>query len=507
MHSSESFKREEAALEKAQQLLNPREDFIENSWVHLETKLRITPQEVPRVPRRRFKTLVQVAAAFAVVLLVINGGGAVFVASAHAGPSDVLYPVKRSIETVRIARATTNEAKAQRSLEVAEARFAEGKPAEAEQAIANAIRYLQNSNTLSLMEKSLLTQKDTMQKKVFVSAMLGAMLLSSPAMAAEGLQEKPGVLPGSPLYFFDTLGENIGLFFAWGDGSKAAKLLAIAEERLAEANVSAEAKKDSAFVKAMQNYEDTMKKVEERLKKADEKNKEKVGTVVAEGTARHLSALERVLDKVPQTARPAIERALEVSNRENNEAVRVVADKDAVKAASIVMERAKMHLDAVEKALEEKSEKNLEKAEKLHEDALARAEEVSNIARGNGQDLTEVEKIVGDELTKRIEAITKALENAPESAKPALTRVLEKAKEAAAKAEKRRAEHEANQKANEERREEKKVNQEMKQEERKQQQEEKREVRRAKREDAKREAPEVKNESAEMENEENDGVR
>ena len=82
----------------------------------------------------------------------------------------------------------------------------------------------------------------------------------------------PGIMPDSPLYFFDTWGEKIGFFFTFGAEAKAKKALEYAEERLAEAHAMADKNKPNAVAKATNGYNEyvaiSIEKIEEQGRKA-----------------------------------------------------------------------------------------------------------------------------------------------------------------------------------------------------------------------------------------------
>ncbi len=130
------------------------------------------------------------------------------------------------------------------------------------------------------------------------------------AFAAPGA----GIKPDSAFYFFDIVFERIGLFFTFNPEGKIQKALAHAEERLAEAEAVALANKPEAISRAMEEYQSRISLATERAREVDnEDQSEKLLTTIAESTAKHQEVLAEVHNKVPEEAKKAIEKAIEVS--------------------------------------------------------------------------------------------------------------------------------------------------------------------------------------------------
>jgi len=85
-----------------------------------------------------------------------------------------------------------------------------------------------------------------------------------------------GVKPGSFFYFFDTASEKINLFFTFSPEKKAQKALEYADERLAEAEESANENNSKAVEKAMIGYKEKISLATEKSKglKNEERAKE-----------------------------------------------------------------------------------------------------------------------------------------------------------------------------------------------------------------------------------------
>ena len=136
-----------------------------------------------------------------------------------------------------------------------------------------------------------------------------------------------GVKPGSFFYFFDTVSENISLFFTFNPEQKAKKALAYADERLAEIEAIAEEKNPDAVKTALTNYESNVALATEKSKEVKDKGKaETLLTSIADNTSRNQDALSAVLNKVPEEAKAAITHAIEASKKVQEEATKQIAE-------------------------------------------------------------------------------------------------------------------------------------------------------------------------------------
>ncbi len=134
-----------------------------------------------------------------------------------------------------------------------------------------------------------------------------------------------GITPDSPFYFLDTFFERVDLFFTFSPEKKVKKNLAYAEERLAEAEEVAIKKKPEIVEKTMAKYEDSIATAIENAKELTEKKKsEETLSLISENTSKHEEVLREVLTKVPDEAKSAIQKAIEVSTRKHEQALKEV---------------------------------------------------------------------------------------------------------------------------------------------------------------------------------------
>ncbi|MBI2044071.1 hypothetical protein HYT24_01780 [Candidatus Pacearchaeota archaeon] len=114
----------------------------------------------------------------------------------------------------------------------------------------------------------------------------------------------PGITPDSPFYFLD-------VFFDTFQSPES-----VADEKAAEVVAMAESQNEVALTKSLEYYEKSITKLQERAQ-SDENIAEKV----ADQTTKHLTVLARVLESVPEKARPSIEKAVENSAKGREEAI------------------------------------------------------------------------------------------------------------------------------------------------------------------------------------------
>lgn len=145
-----------------------------------------------------------------------------------------------------------------------------------------------------------------------VFLLVSALVIPSAFAQSDELAE-PGITPDSPFYFLDTWGEGIGRFFAFGAEAKAAKQAQHAEERLAEAQVMADEGKSEEAEEAVDRYGQLINGAAANLAAAAQAGGDvdaALADLVTKATSIHLVVLAEVYEKVPEQAKPAIERAM-----------------------------------------------------------------------------------------------------------------------------------------------------------------------------------------------------
>ena len=156
--------------------------------------------------------------------------------------------------------------------------------------------------------------------------------LGTGVLAQETELPSPGLLPDSPFYFLETIAEEIVTFFTFGDLKKAERYAILAAERLAEVQAVVEKGKPEFAEKTLARYENQLNNSIARAKKAQVKGQsvEKVMIRVGQATSKHLEVLAQVYEKVPEQAKPAIEKAMKASVKGHEKAVEVLKAQDAL---------------------------------------------------------------------------------------------------------------------------------------------------------------------------------
>ena len=127
-----------------------------------------------------------------------------------------------------------------------------------------------------------------------------------------------GSIPGDILYPVKETTENVRVATAFSDESKAKVHLAIADEKLNEIEkLEARGKSADKIIAATERLEKNQGKAIEKLEKAQSEGKDvsAIALRLQSNLERQQSVLARVLEKVPEQAKAAIQRAMENSQR------------------------------------------------------------------------------------------------------------------------------------------------------------------------------------------------
>lgn len=264
-------------------------------------------------------------------------------------------------------------------------------------------------------------------KRVTILAVILSLFLVTGVLAQDAITlPSAGMTPDSPFYFLDIWGEKIGLFFAFSHEGKIGKALTYSEEKLAEASVLADKGKPEKLPKATGLYEGYIAIANGQTEELEKEGKstEDVSTKVAEATSKHLTVLEGVLDKVPEQAKDAIEKAMTVSMNGYNRALAALAKEKPEKATEINLETMKGRLERAKKMAEEGKTEEAEGAVEDFEKLNTLGQQISQIAQGLGKDITTVEQLVGKAISYHLEVLAKVYEKVPDSAKPAIEKAM-----------------------------------------------------------------------------------
>lgn len=294
---------------------------------------RYTYQLQPILYKRRFN---MVAIIIAIVLAVSTLGGGTVYASQGSLPGDALYPVKLGTEQARLVVATSDTAKAERYLTVANSRVKEmtalaekGRPEKIniavngyEGAMAMAIEKMEAASGKGLATANIseVVAVATSQHLSALDKVLGIMDIV-PEEAKDAIEHAKGAS-------INGLGNALRLL-ARENPVRAIQInLAAMEGRLNRANaLASENNTDELEIEidgflALSGFGQEISEMARGL--SDNRT---VDELVALATSHHLEVLVLVYDKVPEQAKPAIERAMEISIRGHERAVAALKKK------------------------------------------------------------------------------------------------------------------------------------------------------------------------------------
>lgn len=251
--------------------------------------------------------------------------------------------------------------------------------------------------------------------------------LGTGVLAQETELPNPGFTPDNPFYFLEMFTEGIGTFFTFGDLKKAERYATLAAERVAEAQAVVEKGKPEFAEKTLVRYENQLNNSIARAERAQAKGQsvKNVMEIVAEGTGKHLTVIESILEKVSEKAKTAATKAKEVSMTGQKNALRALAEEDPESATEINLKAAEARLNRAKVKAEAGETEDAEEAITEFENQYKFGEEISQIAQGLGKDITTVEQLVGRATSIHLEILAEVYERVPEQAKPAIEKAME----------------------------------------------------------------------------------
>lgn len=261
-----------------------------------------------------------------------------------------------------------------------------------------------------------------------LSLFLIASFFATAAISADFEEDlpTPGILPDSPFYGLKRAFEGIGNVFTFGNERKAERAIKLSEKRLSEARASVEEEKHELSERLMEDYEKNLMKAEEIVERAQERgrNMTQVRERVAKATSRHIEVLENVLEKVPEQAKPAIQRALESSKRGQEEALDRIGNENPGKAANLSLEIAERRMNKARERIEREDIENAQKIIEDYQQKIERAKEMIEKAEEEGRDIEEIVERVSEATSRHIQTLEEVLERVPEEAKSGIENAL-----------------------------------------------------------------------------------
>lgn len=158
----------------------------------------------------------------------------------------------------------------------------------------------------------------------------------------------PGILPDHPLYWLKMARDRVLLWLTREPSARLERLLLYADKRVGAAEALIEGGKANLGITTASKAEKYLEQAIDQLTEVkDEAKVYQLRERLAKATLKHKEVLEGVLQKVPDQAKPAIEKAIEYSQRGYNR----------------VMEVRERKMEKEAEKIEQKLEKTLEKAE------------------------------------------------------------------------------------------------------------------------------------------------
>lgn len=264
-------------------------------------------------------------------------------------------------------------------------------------------------------------------------AIIVAVVLAVSSLGGGTAYASQDSLPGDVLYPVKLGTEQARLVVATSNAAKAELHLAFAESRVEEMTALAERGRPEDVDIAVNGYDEAMAMAMEKMEEASGKGLDiaDISELVAEATSKHLSALDEVYEKVPDEAKPAIERAREVSINRLGNASQALAGENPVRAMEINLAAMEGRLN---RANDEADANNTEGVADAMGEFLALSgfgQEISSIAQELGEDEgTTVDELVATATRHHLDILAavlaklEALENVPDQAKAAIEKAI-----------------------------------------------------------------------------------
>ncbi len=219
--------------------------------------------------------------------------------------------------------------------------------------------------------------------------------------------------------------EKINLAFTFNEQKKAELHLKFAERRLSESLEILDEDKEKAK-ELLEEYEENLEKSNEISKIAQQvgENVTKVTELVAIATSIHRDVLEEVLEKVPEQAKPSIQKAINFSNKENKKALNNLEEIQPEKAAEINFRIAEKTLNQAREKAEKGEIEDVDNLIKEYEERINKSFESAEKARGLGNNTTSVEKIISESTSTHLEILSEVNEKVPEQAKESIEKAI-----------------------------------------------------------------------------------
>lgn len=234
-----------------------------------------------------------------------------------------------------------------------------------------------------------------------------------------------GKAPRGVGYGFMRAWEKISLAFTFNEEKEAELYLKFAERRLLESLEVIEEDVEKA-AELLEEYEENLEKGNEisRIAQSVGKNITKVSELVAIATSMHLDALEAALERVPEQAKASIQRAISSSKIGNEEALDTLEKDQPEKAAEIHLIIAGKKLVRAQEKAEKGEVDDVDKFIEEYEERMSEASRTAEIARGLGDNATDVKQIIAEATSAHLEVLAEIYGQVPEQTKKSIERAI-----------------------------------------------------------------------------------
>ena len=268
-------------------------------------------------------------------------------------------------------------------------------------------------------------KRNTIRIALLCCLLLGVFAMGTAAFADNGQQQLPGpgILPDSPFYFLNQWGKDISMFFTFGNQAKAEKALKYAGQSLAAARAMEAKGKDNLVAASAHDYQEYMKQVQDRLQSiSDNGTSGNLSEKVALATGFHLTVLDGLSANLTGEAADAIEHALQVSVRGQEQALKVLARHHAERALKIASDNINAHLQALHDWTDNVTgfSGNLTGGLDITGNLTELENQLSAVAEQQGIDPTTIQQWLSQATSQRLDTLSKVYDRVPEQAREAI---------------------------------------------------------------------------------------
>lgn len=268
-----------------------------------------------------------------------------------------------------------------------------------------------------------------MQRLLSLLFIMGLFLVIGPAMSLSFAQEEEVVLEAQE----GLTTAELNAINSQGDPKKRAnKAMDMATKKMKEARKNARQGNVVATENAVKGFEASLGHAMNSLEEGEEQGADLSNTIlkVSDATLKHEESLAKVLDRVPDQAKPHIEHAMEVSRMGHDRAL------DALEAAAARQENPGQQAETFLKAADRRAaqaqnasargdDAGAQRAAAGYARALNGSLNAVNRAQNEGQNVESVLSRVANATRKHESALGDAMGRVPEEARASLQRAME----------------------------------------------------------------------------------